>query len=233
MKGELKTEKKNVLVILQDKLNSLNERKFVLYMLSSYFLLALVNILNHEIWFDEIQSWLIARDSTSLSNLFYNLRYDGHPPLWYVSMFLISRVTHNPITMQILHLVIAVFSVYVLLRYALFTRVQKILIVFGYFFLYEYSAISRNYAYGILFLFLFCAFYRPGIAKNYILLVVILFFLSMANIYSFLITSALACMMFLEILLDTDIKKNISKMKVKLCFAFLLLFSAFFFPQLL
>lgn len=214
---------KNTVIVLQNKLNSLSEKRFILYSVFAYFFLALIIILHHEVWADEIQAWLIARDSTSLSNLLYNLRYEGHPPLWHISLFLISRVTHDLIAMKMLHLIISTVSAFILLKYSLFTRLQKILIIFGYFFIYEYAAISRNYAYGVLLIFLFAVFFRPGFAKNYIILAVILFFLSITSIYGFLIVIALTSMMILEIIIDKELLRSISNSKARLLIALMII----------
>ncbi|EKD89645.1 MAG: hypothetical protein ACD_33C00018G0001, partial [uncultured bacterium] len=44
-----------------------------------FLLLGMYNIFHHDMWRDEIQSWLIARDSISIFDLFRNLRYEAHP----------------------------------------------------------------------------------------------------------------------------------------------------------
>ena len=111
----------------------------VIFLLASAFAIS-----NHEMWRDEIQAWLIARDSTSLFDLFRNMKYEGHPPLWHICLMLLTRLTKSPIAMQILHLFIASATIYLFARYSPFNNIQKILFTFGYFPFYEYSVISRN-----------------------------------------------------------------------------------------
>ena len=41
-------------------------------------------IWTHEPWEDELQALLIARDSHSLADWYWNFRYEGHPPLWHL-----------------------------------------------------------------------------------------------------------------------------------------------------
>ncbi|MBI4794559.1 MAG: hypothetical protein HY790_01735, partial [Deltaproteobacteria bacterium] len=143
---------------------------FLLPAVLGFFFLGLVLLLRHEMWQDEWQAWLIARESLSIPDLFRNLRYEGHPGLWHLVLFLVSRVTPNPLGMQILHLLVATGAVYVFLKYSPFTRLQKILFILGYFPFYEYTVISRNYGLGVLGLFGFCAlFCRPG-PRSYLLL---------------------------------------------------------------
>jgi hypothetical protein len=67
-----------------------------------------LNILHHEMWRDELQAWLIGRDSISIFELlFRNMRYEGHPALWHLGLFFITRFTDNPFIMQILNVLIS------------------------------------------------------------------------------------------------------------------------------
>jgi len=167
-----------------------DEKIFRRCVLLVYVLIAAANVITHEMWRDELHVWFAAADSNSVRELFSNMRCQGHPPLWYLMLYVISRATHNPAAMKALHLAIAIGSVYVFVRFAPFTRLQRLLFVFGYFPLYEYAAISRNYAVGIFLLFCFCA--ACGAArKNFFILCIILFLLGMASAYSFIITVCL------------------------------------------
>lgn len=49
------------------------------------FLLAIdvVRTLRHAIWRDELQIFMIAASSATPAQLFYNLKYEPHPALWY------------------------------------------------------------------------------------------------------------------------------------------------------
>ncbi|HEV8272299.1 MAG TPA: hypothetical protein VGQ04_13400, partial [Chitinophagaceae bacterium] len=111
------------------------------------------SIVHHELWGDEIHSWNIAKGSNSFFDLIINTRYEGHPPVWYTILWTVSKFTHDTSYLQLIHLLIACAVVFVLLFYSSFPIVAKVLIPFGYFFLYEYAAISRNYAIGVLIAF--------------------------------------------------------------------------------
>jgi hypothetical protein len=37
---------------------------------------------HHELWRDEVQAWLLARDSSSAIDLLSRQRNEGHPALW-------------------------------------------------------------------------------------------------------------------------------------------------------
>lgn len=181
---------------------------FPVVVASVFFLLALTGILTHEMWRDELQAWLITRDSSTLAELVRNMRYDGHPPLWYLLLYPLTRFTANPVAMQFLNLGIATATAYIFARDAPFTKLQRVLFCFGYFPLYEYGIISRNYALGLLLIFCFCAVVvaavRAGRAKSYLLLSVILAALANTNAYGLMIAVAFALMLLYEAVSAVD-----------------------------
>ncbi len=122
--------------------------------------LGLVGVLNHEMWRDELEIWLIARDSPSLGDLVRNLRTEGHPALWYLLNFALTRVTDIPLAMQLLNLSLGAAAVALFVLYAPFGTLQRLLFCFGYFALYEFTVISRSYALALLLSFLFCALFQ-------------------------------------------------------------------------
>jgi len=158
--------------------------------------LALVVLLRHEMWQDEWQAWLLATGSPTLPDLFRNLRYEGHPCLWYLALFGVGRLTHSPLGIQLLHLVVATSSVYLICQYSPFSRLQKILFIFGYFPFYEYAAISRNYALGVLGLFSFCAVFGMPRPRNYLLLAAILLLLCQTSVYGVMLALPLGVVLF-------------------------------------
>jgi hypothetical protein len=142
---------------------------FVVLLTSIYFIFALIGVLNHEMWGDELYAWLLARDSSSIVELVKNVRYERHPSLWYLCLRLITRFTHNPAAMQIFHVMLATGVVFLFAKFAPFSKLQKVLFSFGYFAFYEYAVISRNYVLGVLLVFCFCTLYVKT-KKNYLAL---------------------------------------------------------------
>jgi len=178
----------------------MNSNRHSIPLVLSFFTVGFIGILNHEIWGDEFQAWMIARDSSSIIHLFQNLRYEGHPGLWYLGLYLITRFTHNPLFMQIYHLFIATVTVYILAKFSPFTNLQKWLLAFGYLSLFEYCLISRDYAIGVLFVYVFCALF-PYRQKGYLLLSLVLFLLSNTNIYGLIIAITLGLTLVFDYLL--------------------------------
>jgi hypothetical protein len=162
-----------------------------------FFILSFIGILNHEMWRDELQAWMIAKDSVSLIDLFQNLRYEGHPGLWHICLFLISRVTHNPTAMQIFHLFISTSSIYIFVKYSPFTNLQKSLFCFGYLPFYHYNLISRNYSCGILLIFIFCSLFKIR-HQSYILLAIILAIIANTNSFAFILAVCLGMTLLVD-----------------------------------
>jgi len=130
----------------------------------------------HELWRDELHSWLIARDSHSLPELLHHKRHEGHPALWYLILFAVTRLSDSPRAMQLIHLLVATASIFLLLRFSPFSRGEKLLLLANYYLFYEYGVLSRNYASGIFFVFAFCALgtrrtRQPCLAALFLLLV--------------------------------------------------------------
>ncbi|BFM40909.1 hypothetical protein [Synechocystis sp. LKSZ1] len=171
------------------KLNKV--RYFEAGLLLAFFLLGLGGILNHAMWRDELNGWLIARDSLSLGDFWHNVRYEGHPLLWYLCLLALNQITSHPLAMQLFHLVLATLAISLFIFYSPFTRLQKLLFCLGYLPIYEYLLISRNYAIGLLFLFAFCWIF-PRRKKDYLALSFILALMANTNAYALLISVCLA-----------------------------------------
>jgi hypothetical protein len=181
----------NIISTIQDRLTFKSDRQFNIFILVIFIALGCVGILNHEMWRDELQAWMIVKDTSSIVDIFKNLKYESHPGLWYICLYLISRFTRSPVAMQFLHLAIATTSVYVVVRFSPFSRIQKFLLSFGYFLFYEYSLISRSYALGVLLIFLFCTLFKNR-KRNYVSISIVLVLLANTSIYGLILAFSLA-----------------------------------------
>jgi hypothetical protein len=131
-----------------------------------YVAVAAVTIFRHELWGDEFHSWNIAKASAGLGALIDNSRYEGHPPVWYLVLWSLSRVTHNPASMQVVQFAIAVAVAALLIFRSPLPFAARVLSPFGYFFLFEYGVLSRNYAIGILLVLCACIALERGQARG-------------------------------------------------------------------
>lgn len=176
-----------------------NDRVFERVLISIFFVIGAIGIFNHAMWRDELNGWLLTRDSHTISELLTNVRYEGHPLLWYVLLDLLNRFTVNPVAMQVLHLAIATTSAFLFLRYSPFSKLQKALFVFGYLPFYEFLLISRNYAIGLLAIVLFCIVFESR-KRTYLWVALSLALMVNTNAYCLLIAIALFLILVTEYL---------------------------------
>ena len=123
-------------------------------------------------WRDEIQAWLLARESPWPWDIFHTIRYEGHPALWHLLLWLPSHLSSNPAWMQIIHVAIATFSAWMLWRHSPLPLWVSATLPFGYFMFYEYGVLSRNYAISVALLFIlahqFRLMWRASISLGFI-----------------------------------------------------------------
>ncbi|MFA6058787.1 MAG: hypothetical protein WC756_11360 [Taibaiella sp.] len=170
-----------------------------------YLVIASFTMMHHELWGDELHSWNMAKTSNTFLELMQNRRYEGHPPVWHIILWLITRFTHNPEYMQWVHLCIAAMAVYLVLFRSPLPLIIRILIPFGYYLLYEYAILSRNYMPGVLAGFLLCALLH----KDFRYRLVIYYFLLLVMSYTHLLALILAGCIHLYFLLSAaELKKN-------------------------
>lgn len=99
----------------------------------------------HELWKDEWQAWLVARDN-SWWNMLSFLHYEGHPALWYTYL---KIWTYLPIadatSLQLAHAVLWISFMYLFWIKLSLPSIWKFLFTLSYFMVYEYGVINRGY----------------------------------------------------------------------------------------
>lgn len=123
-----------------------------------YVLFLVWGVTNHESWADEAQSWLIARDA-DLATLFRLLPSEGHPPLWYLLLMPFAKSGMSYATLKWISAILALCSVYLLLFRTRFHPLVKLLLPFGYVFLFEYARLGRSYSLIIFFIMAIASLY--------------------------------------------------------------------------
>lgn len=109
-----------------------------------YSITTLVIVFFHENWRDEAQSWLIARD-LNLIDVIKQMKYEGHPCLWYLILFPFAKLGFPYITENLISWGIMSITGWLVIEKAPFDRYIKILILLTSPFIYLYPAISRSY----------------------------------------------------------------------------------------
>ena len=116
-----------------------------------YFVLFCVISFFHEPWFDEAQSWQIAKCESIGRLLFYIPHYEGNPPLWYLILTIPAKLgLPFEIGLKSVGVIICLCSVSLLELKSPFPRAVKLVLPFTYFFFYQYGIIVRPYGLMIL-----------------------------------------------------------------------------------
>ncbi|MFT4121500.1 hypothetical protein [Bradyrhizobium sp.] len=130
---------------------------FRLAIFGLYALHIVTGLANHAMWLDEVQHWLIVRDSTSLGELIHNLAYEGHPLGWYLLIWPFRLLGRQPEWIQVVQGACALGAAALLLWRGPFGRLELALLLLSSPLLFEYAIKSRSYSLGDLILFAFCA----------------------------------------------------------------------------
>ncbi len=132
------------------------ERLFALIVVAAFLVVTVPVMLHHEMWRDEIQAWLLARDAASLRDLFHALHFEGHPSLWYLLLRPIAQAVRDPRWIQPIALLFSCYTVYLFARFAPFPRLIRVLFAFGYFVVYGWTIVARSYGLGLTLAILLC-----------------------------------------------------------------------------
>ena len=151
----------------------------------------------HEMWRDETQAWLLMKEVSVPWKIFAHIKYEGHPSLWFLIIWPVVHLWENPVGIQIIHLLIASGSVFLLFRFAPFAWPVRVLIAGSYYFAYEWAVISRNYAISVLLLFAICTLYRER-WKNFLYIAGLVFLLCHTNIGSIVVSMVLMVMLTVD-----------------------------------
>ena len=173
----------------------------------AYLIVGGLLVMKHGLWRDEAQAFVIARDAGSFHEFFHVMQYEGHPPLWHILLFLLTRITVAPAAMQWFHLLMAGATVYLVARFSPFTAWIKILFAFGYFQLFEYGIIARNYQIFVLLTVAVLVVWQQGLGKGkrqYLWLGILLFLLCLTHVSGVILAAGLGVMLLLESALSRD-----------------------------
>lgn len=129
-----------------------------------FIVLNLLGVFFHECWRDELQAVLIANASSSPWDLISRTsRYEATPVLWHLILYFISFGKVLPLIVKLLNSFFIIGAASLFWFHFPVSRLLKTLLLFNYFFLYEYGLVARPYSMGIFLVFFYLS-YRN--AKN-------------------------------------------------------------------
>ena len=155
----------------------------------------------HEPWADEAQAWLLSRDLSVYSLLFRNLRYEGHPALWYLLLWIPTHLHVSYALFNWFSAAIASAGIYVLLRFSPFPFYLRALLPFTFFLGYQYSVVARSYVLFPLLGFLVAHVYRVQKPRP-VLMAVLLGLLANVSVHGTIVALAFAALYVLKLRQD-------------------------------
>lgn len=153
----------------------------------------------HEPFFDEAEAWQIARSVTLRTLFLETTHYEGHPPLWHLILMPFAKAgAPYELSLTLVSLVFLGTAVFLMLRYAPFPRLVRLLLPFTYFFFYQYGVISRVYCVmTLVFVLLAIVYRRRNIRPGRYVAVLVLMCVTLA--YGLVIAGGLAVVWLWEI----------------------------------
>ena len=109
-------------------------------------------VLHHSMFWDEMQAWDLARDAHSIPELLGFLRYEGHPALWYLILYLPSHLGWPPQSLAWINWILSALEAFLLLFVARVSILTRLGFLFSFFLFYDYPVIARNYMLAVLLL---------------------------------------------------------------------------------
>ncbi len=106
-------------------------------------------IVTHEPWADELQALLIATEAPNISTMFAWLRYEGHPPSWYLLLRGLAQLVPPEAALWVAALLVAALVQSAILFAAPFGRAERLLLASSQYVLFEFLTISRGTSLGV------------------------------------------------------------------------------------
>jgi hypothetical protein len=113
--------------------------------------LVYVQIAHHVMWRDELNALAIAWNSPTIPSLFWHIHREGHPWLWYLILWIPSRFTQSVLLLKVVQGIVSTAIILFVALRSPFRTWEKALVLAGYFFVFEYTVLSRMY--GVMLLF--------------------------------------------------------------------------------
>ena len=148
----------------------------------------------HEPWVDEAQAWQLARNLplTSLFKTF--IRYEGSPGLWHLLLWMMVRAHISYAGLHWISGAVATSAVWLLVFKSPFPRYLKLSLPFTYFLVFQYAVVARNYVLVPVLLFFVATSWR----KSPFRLALALGLLANASLHAAVISGGLALIYTIE-----------------------------------
>lgn len=116
-----------------------------LFIIVAFIAISLQVIPYHEFWADEVQAFLIARDADWSEILTKTPYREGQPVLWHIVLKICVSLFGAEINISYISVAVMSLAITLIVFKYDIPLIYKILIPFGYYFMYQYNIVARNY----------------------------------------------------------------------------------------
>lgn len=117
-------------------------------------------IWSHVAWQDEWQALQIAASSPTLASLAEHLRYEGHPPLWYIFLRVIAFAVGSDLALKIAATLCALITIFIVFSFTNHPLWLRLCVLLSEPILFEFNTISRGGSLGIMIIFAVVRFWN-------------------------------------------------------------------------
>ena len=141
-------------------------------------------------WRDELNALAIAWASPTITSLFWHIHREGHPWLWYLILWIPSRFTQSVVVLKVVEAIVSTAIVLFVALRSPFRAWEKALVLAGYFFVFEYTVLSRMYGVMLL-MFVLYMWWRTTRPESPILSAVLLGLMASVDTIGIILSLAL------------------------------------------
>lgn len=130
---------------------------------------------SHHFWRDEAQAWLISSSAQNFPDLLEKLRYEGHPPLWYLLIIASNYFFDSLQVLKVIQFITNLWFCILLFTDKKLSTFHIIAIGLSFYILLGYSTVSRPYMLGVCLMYQSVRFYersKPGFGAILLMLAV-------------------------------------------------------------
>ena len=155
-----------------------------LFIVIAFILLSLYLVPYHEHWADEVQAWLIAKEA-SFGDIITKIGHsEGHPVLWHLLLKSVFLCFGSEINISYISIAVMSMTVMIIVFFYDIPLIYKLLLPFGYYFLYQYNIVARNYCLGYLALAILGVIYPKRFKSPYLYVCSLFFLAASVNFYA-------------------------------------------------
>ena len=129
----------------------------------------------HHFWRDEAQAWLISSSAQNFPDLLEKLRYEGHPPLWYLLIIASNSIFNGLQVLKVIQFITNLWFCILLFTDKKLSTFHIIAIGLSFYILLGYSTVSRPYMLGLCLMYQGVRFFemsKPGFGTFLLMLAV-------------------------------------------------------------